>query len=237
MATTATGIDEKMVGICVFMSADYHYLRLNLRPFHLKALGAPKKIGIRGNAQEGYQLAPDNHGLKPRQISSNLFYLASSVANVGLSTNARRIVWMRPEIERAHIRLPPMPQAWIDAEEGFEAGQQFEETNRHVRLTPAPGDDPVRLSSEAQLIAEPAVALPTNGNGHHQGVTAPLPKAGIIPSSAYTVPATADMEHLQSELGRKLAEAREILRVMQERTGLKMGLDRNLRLVVLLPGN
>ncbi len=233
---TATGIDEKMVGISVFMSADYHYLRLNLRPFHLKALGAPKKIGIRGNAQDGYQLAPDNQGLKPRMISSNLFYLASAVANVGLSTQPRRIVWMRPEIERAHIRLPPMPQAWIDAEEGFEAGQQFEETNRHVRLTPAPGDDPVRLSSEAQLIAAEPAALPTNGNGHHhQGVTAPLPKAGIIPASAYTVPATADMEQLQADLGRKLGEARAILKVMQERTGLKMGLNSNLRLVVLLP--
>jgi len=226
MSGTAAPIDNKMVGLSVFSSADYYYLRFSLRPHHLQALGKPKKIGIRGSAQDGYMLSPDNKGLKPHQIGVNLSYVISAVSRVGLSTVERRIVWMRPEIERDHLRLPPMPQAWIDAEPGFEPNQQFEEGNRRLLLSGTPGDEPVRIAPGD------TVAVKQNGNG--QGITAPLPKQ-IIPASAYTVPENADMALLQEQLGRKLSEAREILRVMQAKTGMKMALDRNLRLVVLLP--
>jgi len=60
--------------------------------------------------------------------------------------------------------------------------------------------------------------------------TAPLPK----PQVEYAVPTDTTIAQMQVELGAKLNDARELIKAMEARTGMKFVLDRHLRLVVAL---
>jgi hypothetical protein len=72
----------------------------------------------------------------------------------------------------------------------------------------------------------------THAPPHQRSLT--VPPAKIRPP--YEVPDDADIRELQGTLGEKLDEARAIIRFMESRTGLRLVLDRNLRVVVQLPG-
>ena len=66
---------------------------------------------------------------------------------------------------------------------------------------------------------------------HANGATSPLSKP--TPPS-YVVSNDATMRAIQSDLAIKLAEARALIRAMEDRSGLKLALDRNLRVTVVL---
>jgi hypothetical protein len=61
--------------------------------------------------------------------------------------------------------------------------------------------------------------------------TVPAPKPSISP---YQLPTDTDLTRLQTELAQKLEEARALVQQMERLSGLRLVLDRNLRLVVNL---
>jgi hypothetical protein len=122
----------------------------------------------------------------------------------------------RVEFENGHLRIPPLPPAWINVEAEFEPGSAFEEGKCVMAVSRNGGDDPVRISSKSRPISSPTV---------------PPPK----PSPQYQIPQDADIVRLQTDLAYKLDEARSIIQNIERLSGLRFALDRNLRLVVLLP--
>ncbi len=54
------------------------------------------------------------------------------------------------------------------------------------------------------------------------------------PSPSYQLPTDTDFTRLQTELAQKLEEARALVQQMERMSGLRLVLDRNLRLVVNL---
>jgi hypothetical protein len=207
-----------LVGVSVCQNQHQFSLRFHLRTQHLDRLGDDaKRIGIRGSAENGFILTPDDKGLKPSRIAkTDLHYLTQTVAKFDLSKRERRTVWIRVEFENGHLRIPPLPPAWINVEAEFEPGSAFEEGKCVMAVSRNGGDDPVRISSKSRPISSPTV---------------PPPK----PSPQYQIPQDADIVRLQTDLAYKLDEARSIIQNIERLSGLRFALDRNLRLVVLLP--
>jgi len=61
--------------------------------------------------------------------------------------------------------------------------------------------------------------------------TVPPPKPS---SPSYQLPTDTDLTRLQTELAQKLEEARDLVQQMERLSGLRLVLDRNLRLVANL---
>src|SRR6266568_8009499 len=123
----------------------------------------------------------------------------------------------RPEFENGHLRIPPLPPAWINVETDFMPGESSkEEGARTMAVSRNGNDDAMRVGSESRPICSPTV---------------PLPKASSQP---YQLPTDTDLTLLQTELAQKLEEARVLVQQMERLSGLRLVLDRNLRLVVNL---
>jgi hypothetical protein len=148
-----------------------------------------------------------------------MFYLAQTVSKFDLSKRLRRTVWMRPEFENGYLRVPPLPPAWVNAESEFTPGNGYEEGARTMIVPRNSKDDPVRVGSgESQPIPSRASTIPP-----------PKPSP-----PQYKLPHDSSLASLQIELGQKLEEARTIVQEMERLSGLRLVLDRNLRLVVNL---
>jgi hypothetical protein len=78
-------------------------------------------------------------------------------------------------------------------------------------------DDPMRVVNGSEAVSS--------------SPTVPPPKPSSQP---YQLPTDTDLTLLQTELARKLEEARAIVQQMERLSGLRLVLDRNLRLVVNL---
>jgi hypothetical protein len=122
--TTRRQADSKdnLVGVSVFTQSEYFFLRLHLRSPLLERLGNPRKLSIRGQPANGFIIASDPKGLKPRpQRTGSLIYLSTALTNFELSECQRRAVYLRPEFSKdnTNMRLPAMPAAWINADEEF----------------------------------------------------------------------------------------------------------------------
>lgn len=205
------------VGVCVCKGGDYLFLRFLLRQEHIDRLHKPEKLAIRGQPANGFIIAPDQkHGRKVSRSGDNLFYLQQSVSAFEISARTRKRISLQPIFENGHMRVPPLPPAWINVDPEFAGDMPYVEGERIMAITKHPQDEAVRLSS----ISVPAV----------NGATAPLPK----PMPDYTVPNTSLMRAMQAELATKLSDARELIGKMQDLTGMQFMLDRNLRLVVKL---
>jgi hypothetical protein len=248
MATTASatvtnsaGIDVNMIGVSVVHIKGSPTLRLSMRPHHLKQIGSPKKIDLRGSTRDGLLIAPGT-GYKPYKVGANLIYvqISLSVFESRLNDKPRATVWMRPNIFNGHLQLPSMPEAWLNADDEYDRNSN-NAIGAHIldagpitaQLSPFPGDPPATTKSSSihRVPAPPPIAPPppaTNGNGHHASITAPLPKAQL----QYKVP--DNIREAEALLAEKIDEVRGILRAMEERTGMQFVLDRNLRVVVNL---
>src|SRR5438105_1109681 len=107
--------EPDLIGVSVFQNQNQFSLRFHLRTGHFEKLKNPKTLGIRGSAQNGFILTPDAEpGIKPFQVGKgDLFYVMQTVNKFDLSKRERKTVWMRPEFENGHVRVPPLPPAWI----------------------------------------------------------------------------------------------------------------------------
>jgi hypothetical protein len=68
----------------------------------------------------------------------------------------------RVEFENGHLRIPPLPPAWINVEAEFEPGSAFEEGKCVMAVSRNGGDDPVRISSKSRPISSPTVPPPNH---------------------------------------------------------------------------
>src|SRR5205823_5834845 len=182
-----------LIGVSVFQNQKQFSLRFHLRTSHLDKLQNPKTLGIRGSAQNGFILTPDSKpGIKPSRVAkADLVYVIQTLNKFDISKRERRTVWMRPEFENGHLRVPPLPPAWIAVESEFKPGN--EEADREGKAT---------MEHGSELENRPTSSSPTD----------PSPKPS---SPAYQLPTDTDLTRLQMELGQKLEEARAIIQQME----------------------
>ena len=209
--------EPDLIGVSVFQNQKQFSLRFHLRSVHLDKIQNPTTLGIRGSAKNGFILTPDAQGgVKPSRIAkSDLFYVMQTVNKFDLSKRERRTVWMRPEFENGHLRVPPLPIAWIAVEDEFDTGGNVEDEAMSVTEN---GKDHARVLENGSRAASCSATLPP-------------PKPSISP---YQLPTDTDLRRLQSELAQKLEEAKVLVQRMEQLSGLRLVLDRNLRLVVNL---
>lgn len=242
-------VTTETVSVSTFKRPSGFAIRFGLRNEHIAKLGNPSHLGLRGNAANGFLLFPDEkRGNKLTAVgkSGNLFYLVTTMHDLDLSERIRKSVQLRPIPDKnSRIHLPPLPQAWIDCDPEFDgAGTEFEEGARTMAIGRA-GDDAVRISAEVNPVADPVpVTIPVeqikngfdativpngNGNGFHSQDLV-LAKAGYP-----VLPQGNELDYLRYTLAVKLKEARDLVELIQQKSGMKCALDRNLRLVVSLP--
>jgi hypothetical protein len=212
--------EPDLIGVSVFQRQNQFSLRFHLRSAHLRRINNPKTLGIRGSAQNGFILTPDSEiGVKPSRVAkSDLFYVMQTLTKFDLSERERRTVWMRPEFENGHLRIPPLPPAWIAVKADFMPGESTKgEGARTMAMSRNGKDDPMRVVNGSEAVSS--------------SPTVPLPKPS---SSSYQLPTDTDLTLLQTELAQKLGEARALVQQMERLSGLRLVLDRNLRLVVNL---
>ncbi len=144
--------------------------------------------------------------------------MVQTVSKFDLSKRERRTVWMRPEFESGHLRIPPLPPAWINVETDFMPGESAkEEGGRTVAVSRNGNDGGMRAMDGSRAASSSA--------------TVPPPKPS---SPSYQLPTDTELTRLQIELAEKLEEARALVQQMERLSGLRLVLDRNLRLVVNL---
>jgi hypothetical protein len=209
-----------LIGVSVFKNQNQFSLRFHIRNTHLDQIKNPKTLGIRGSAQNGFILTPDSEtGVKPSRVAkTDLFYVMQTLTKFDLSKRERRTVWMRPEFENGHLRVSPLPPAWIAVEADFMPGESKRgEDARTMAVSRNGKDDAMRVVNGSQAVSS--------------SPTVPPPKPS---SSSYQLPTDTDLTRLQTELAQKLEEARALVQQMERLSGLRLVLDRNLRLVVNL---
>ncbi len=212
--------EPNLIGVSVFQRQNQFSLRFHLRATHLERINKPKTLGIRGSAQNGFILTANSEtGVKPSRVAkSDLFYVMQTLNKFNLSRRERRTVWMRPEFENGHLRIPPLPPAWIAVENDFMSGEGAkEEGARTMAVSPNEKDDTMRAVNGSRAVSS--------------SPTVPPPKPS---SPSYQLPTDTDLTRLQTELAQKLEEARDLVQQMERLSGLRLVLDRNLRLVVNL---
>jgi len=212
--------EPDLIGVSVFQRQNQFSLRFHLRSTHLERINKPKTLGIRGSAQNGFILTPNSEtGVKPSRVAkSDLFYVMQTLNKFNLSRRERRTVWMRPEFENGHLRIPPLPPAWINVEVDFTPGESSKEEGARTMAVSRNGkDDAMRSVNGSRAVSS--------------SPTVPPPKPS---SPSYQLPTDTDLTRLQTELAQKLEEARDLVQQMERLSGLRLVLDRNLRLVVNL---
>ena len=213
--------EDGMIGVSVFQNQSQFSLRFHIRSAHLDKIQNPKTLGIRGSAQNGFILTPDsNPGVKPFRVAkTDLFYVVQTLNKFHLSKRERRTVWMRPEFENGHLRVPPLPPAWIAVESEFDPGETAKEESGW------------RTAAVSRNGKEDAMGTVNGSRAGSSSPTVPPPKPS---SPSYQLPTDTDLTRLQTELAQKLEEAKALVQQMERLSGLRLVLDRNLRLVVNL---
>src|SRR5207249_6796086 len=102
--------ERDLIGVSVCQNQKQFSLRFHLRTSHLDKLQNPKTLGIRGSAHNGFILTPDSKpGIKPSRVAkADLVYVIQTLNKFDISKRERRTVWMRPEFENGHLRVPPL---------------------------------------------------------------------------------------------------------------------------------
>src|SRR5262245_23927142 len=168
-------------------------VRFSISQSLLSRVGNPKKLEVRGTPENGYFLTGGKNGVRPARSGPHRWYVFISALKVNAPRDERQTVWLRAEIDAGRIRIPPLPAAWIAGEPEFMPGTQCEEGPRGMRVSKTAGDEPVRSTPS------PAVPMAT---------TVPPPKAVVD----YKLPDNISIGDAQALLGRKLDEARAVMR-------------------------
>lgn len=208
---------DDFVGVTIIRTGDYQSVRFSVSTALLKKIGKPERVAIRGTPANGYLISA-GADIKPTMVgaSKSRAYINIAVDKVGAPHSERQTVWIRAEIDDKRIRIPPLPPAWISGDPEFLAGAVCEETDRQMSISKTPGDDAVRVSSTSAPVA----------------LTVPPAKAALD----YKLPDNMGIAEAQALLGRKLDEARAILRELEKRSGLRMTLTRNFQITLDLSG-
>jgi hypothetical protein len=198
----------------------YFQARFSIPKTLLLDIGDPERVSIRGTPQNGYIISAGNDLKLMILDNSSIAYLNVSAERINMPRDERAVIWMRGQIEKNILRIPPLPPAWIADQGEFVAPNTGSEKISHEPVRPTPSASP-----------------PLNdGNGHAGSggvsITSPLPKRAF----EYRLPEGTSLDDAQALLSRKLEEARVIIRELERRTGLRLTLSRNFQIVVDLSG-
>jgi hypothetical protein len=188
----------------------YLQARFSIPQTLLADIGKPIRVSIRGTPQDGYIISAGDD-LKPMILdNSSLAYLNVSAERINMPRDERAVIWMRAQIGKDILRIPPLPPDWISGQGEFAAP-----------------------NTESENIAAPSASRSVNDGNDHAGngsvsITSPLPKK----ASEYQLPEGTSLDEAQALLSRKLEEARVIIRELEKRTGLRLTLSRNFQIVV-----
>jgi len=218
---------DRFIGVRVVPSGrkgQYFHARFSIPKAMLSDFGKPNRVSIRGTPQNGYIITAGDD-FKPTVVeNTSVVYLNVSAERVNMPRDERAVIWVRAEIEKNMLRIPPLPPVWITGK-----GEPLPpQSNADGNLQDgASGHEPA-------LVTRPESRL---GNGHAGNrqdgpVTSPLPKKTID----YQLPAGISLDEAQGLLARKLEEARVIIRELEKRSGLRLTLNRNFQIVVDLSG-
>jgi hypothetical protein len=189
--------------------------------------GSRNGFRFAGTPQNGYIISAGDD-LKLTILDSTTFaYLNVSAERVNMPRDERAVIWIRSQIEKNILRIPPLPPPWISGESEFLPQPKG-----------AGKTQPDRKSSDKSVRAPPPESRPAKeGTSHAESasggsITSPLPKK----ISQYQLPEGTSLDDAQALLSRKLEEARAIIRELERRTGLRLTLSRNFQIVVDLSG-
>jgi hypothetical protein len=210
---------DRFVGVRVIRSGpngQYFRARFSIPKVLLADFGQPKRVSIRGTPQNGYIITAGEDFKPTIMENTSVVYLNVSAERVNMPRDERAVIWVRAEIEKNMLWIPPLPAVWISGK-GESPGTESNMPSDEVR-------------SEA---ARPETQAVSNGhNGQGGPVTAPLPKRTVD----YQLPEGTSLDEAQALLARKLEEARVIIRELEKRSGLRLTLNRSFQIVVDLSG-
>jgi len=214
---------DRFVGVRIIRSGpkgQYFQARFSIPKALLADFGKPKRVSIRGTPQNGY-IVTAGDDFKPTVMeNTSVVYLNVSAERVNMPHDERAVIWVRAEIEKNTLRIPPLPPVWI-AGKGENVGP---DRQREGKTDGRPDNERApAVRSTSQNLSEGHA-----GNGHAGSSTAPLPKKTID----YQLPEGISLDEAQALLARKLEEARVIIRELEKRSGLRLTLNRNFQIVV-----
>jgi hypothetical protein len=204
---------DRFVGVRVIHSGpkgQYFQARFSIPKALLADFGNPKRVSIRGTPQNGYIITAGDDFKPTIMENTSVVYLNVSAERVSMPRDERAVIWVKAEIEKSVLRIPPLPPAWISGN-----GESSDEA----------GGAPARPQTQA-------VGNGHAGNGPGGSATAPLPKKTFD----YQLPEGTSLDEAQALLARKLEEARVIIRELEKRSGLRLTLNRSFQIVVDLSG-
>jgi hypothetical protein len=214
---------DRFVGVRIIRSGpkgQYFQARFSIPKALLADFGKPKRVSIRGTPQNGY-IVTAGDDFKPTVMeNTSVVYLNVSAERVNMPHDERAVVWVRAEIEKNMLRIPPLPPVWI-AGKGENLGPDRQSEGK------TDGKPDNERASAARSTSR-SFSEGHAGNGHAGSSTAPLPKKTID----YQLPEGLSLDEAQALLARKLEEARVIIRELEKRSGLRLTLNRNFQIVV-----
>ena len=208
---------SQFVGVRLLRSGSkrqYFQARFSIPKTLLSDIGKPERVSIRGTPQNGYIISAGDD-LKLMILDNvSVAYLNVSAERINMPRDERAVIWMRGQIEKNILRIPPLPTAWISGQGEFGGSEKM-------------SHEPVRPSASRPV---------TDGNGHagNGGVSITSPVSRKI--FEYQIPEGTSLDGAQALLSRKLEDARVIIRELEKRTGLRLTLSRNFQIVVDLSG-
>ena len=210
---------DRFVGVRLLRigsKGQYFQARFSIPHTLLSNIGKPKRVSIRGTPQNGYIISAGDD-LKLMILDNvSVAYLNVSAERINMPRSERAVIWMRSQIGKDILRIPPLPPDWIIGQGEFAASNPGSEKI---------SDEPVRAALSASPPVNEGNGLAGNGG---ISITSPLPKK----TSEYQLPEGTSLEETQALLSRKLEEARVIIREIEKRTGLRLTLSRNFQIVV-----
>jgi len=218
---------DRFVGVRLVHSGRYFQARFSIPKTLLSEIGNPKRVSIRGTPQNGYIISVGDDLKLTILDSSSVAYLNVSAERVNMPRDERAVIWMRSQIEKSILRIPPLPPAWISGKSEFLPQPKGGEK---MQLDRKSSDKEVRAPPSASRPAKEGTSHAESGRGG--SITSPLPKK----TSEYQLPEGMSLDDAQALLSRKLEEARAIIRELERRTGLRLTLSRNFQIVVDLSG-
>jgi len=201
---------DRFVGVRLVHSGRYFQARFSIPKALLSEIGNPKRVSIRGTPQNGYIISAGDDLKLTILDSSSVAYLNVSAERVNMPRDERAVIWIRSQIEKNILRIPPLPPAWISGQSEF--------------LPQSKGGEKMHLDRKS---SEKSVPAPASANrpvkdgssyaesGRGGSITSPLPKK----ISEYQLPEGTSLDDAQSLLSRKLEEARTIIRELDMRGG------------------
>jgi hypothetical protein len=221
---------DRFVGVRLVHSGpkgQYFRARFSIPKALLSEIGKPKGLSIRGTPYNGYIISSGDDLKLTILDNISVAYLNVSAERINMSRDERAVIWMRSQIEKNILRIPPLPTAWIGGQGEFLPRHKGGES---LQLDRKSSDEPMHAASSGGQAVNDGNGRAGNGRGG--SITSPLPKR----ASEYQLPEGTSLDDAQALLSRKLEEARVIIRELERRTGLRLTLSRNFQIVVDLSG-